>query len=115
MSSEASDEEHRIDALLLVWPAIREEVARRPRTAVITESVEALHAESVSALFRFVEIAAEPSCEIERAAWVTVVSDGRETRGVGPCAYRSLGCQGPRADRRPQLVRRRFSWVIHVT
>ena len=61
VSSEATDEEHRIDALALAvapdeaWAAIREEVARLPRTAVVSESAGALHAESTSALFRFVD------------------------------------------------------------
>ncbi len=61
VSSEATDEAHRIDAFALAvapeqaWPTIREEVARLPRTAVVSESADALHAECTSALFRFVD------------------------------------------------------------
>ncbi len=61
VSSDADDDAHRVDALALsgspaeAWPVVREEVARLPRTTVVEETADYLHAECASALFGFVD------------------------------------------------------------
>ncbi len=61
VSSDASDEGHRVAPLALsaspddAWRAIREEVASLPGTTVMHESTDYLHAECASALVGFVD------------------------------------------------------------
>ncbi len=61
VSSDAPHGSHRIEAFVLSassdysWPVIREEVASLPRTTVVEETANYLHAECESALFGFVD------------------------------------------------------------
>ncbi len=61
VSSDAKDSFHRVPAFQLALPAgdawlvVRETVASLPRTAIITESPDYLHAECSSAIFGFVD------------------------------------------------------------
>ena len=61
VSSDASDAEHQIAPLTLkgttdaTWTTIRTLVTQLPRTQIITETDDYLHAESRSALFGFVD------------------------------------------------------------
>lgn len=61
VSSDASDTGHRVEAFALsvapddAWRVIREEVASLPRTTIVEETTDYLHAECASALFGFVD------------------------------------------------------------
>jgi len=61
VSSDAKDSSHQVPAFQLAlpagdaWPVVREAVASLPRTAIITESPDYLHAECSSAIFGFVD------------------------------------------------------------
>lgn len=61
MSSDAQDHEHRITPLYTIgppedaWMAARNWVANLPRTRIVTERADYLHAECRSALFGFVD------------------------------------------------------------
>jgi len=61
VSSDAGDDAHRVAALAVVgnpadfFRAARDAVARLPRTRIVAETPEYLHAECRSALFRFVD------------------------------------------------------------
>jgi uncharacterized protein (DUF1499 family) len=61
VSSDAADAEHGIAPLALAappaeaWRAAREAVAALPRTRIVSEGGDSLHAECRSALFRFVD------------------------------------------------------------
>ena len=61
VSSDAVDTAHRVKAFALLdspiepWHVIREEVAALPRTTVVKETENYLHAQCVSALFGFVD------------------------------------------------------------
>jgi uncharacterized protein (DUF1499 family) len=61
VSSDARDTTHRVPPLQLAvappeaWPAARQAVAGLPRTRIVRESAEYLHAECRSALFGFVD------------------------------------------------------------
>ncbi|MDF1552348.1 MAG: DUF1499 domain-containing protein [Deferrisomatales bacterium] len=61
VSSDAPDEGHRVEAFVLAvapdagWRAVREEVAALPRTTVVTEQPNYLHAQCASAVFGFVD------------------------------------------------------------
>lgn len=59
--SDAADKVHAVAPLRLAvpaaqaWAAAREAVAKMPRTRIVTESAEYLHAECASAVFRFID------------------------------------------------------------
>jgi len=61
VSSDASDADHRVEAFELsvppkeAWGVVQEEIAKMPRTTVIEVTPNYLHAESTSAVFRFVD------------------------------------------------------------
>jgi len=61
VSSDASDADHRVEPFTLAvpapeaWAVVREEVAKLPRTTVVESTSNYLHAESTSAVFRFVD------------------------------------------------------------
>jgi uncharacterized protein (DUF1499 family) len=61
VSSDAADAAHQIAPLQLAvapataWPAVREFVAGMPRTAIVTETGDYLHAECRSAMLGFVD------------------------------------------------------------
>jgi uncharacterized protein (DUF1499 family) len=61
VSSDARDKSHRIDALQLaadpakVWTALKEILAVRPRTRIVTVTDDYLHAEEKSRIFGFVD------------------------------------------------------------
>ncbi len=61
VSSDSSDPSRRVEALLLsaspdaAWPVIRDAVASLPRTTVVEETADYLHAQCTSALFGFVD------------------------------------------------------------
>src|SRR5215210_6387971 len=61
VSTDADDQDHHISALELTlppadgWRAARAAVARLPRTTIVTESADYLHAECGSAFFGFVD------------------------------------------------------------
>ncbi len=61
VSSQASDDEHRVAPFRLVaysdasWAAVQERVAALPRTTIVTASENYLHAECRSRLLRFVD------------------------------------------------------------
>lgn len=61
VSSEAADADHRIAPLALempaekAWPIVREVVGGWPRTRILVEEADYLHAECVTALVRFVD------------------------------------------------------------
>jgi uncharacterized protein (DUF1499 family) len=61
VSSDARDASHRVEALELAvpaaeaWRAARAAVAGLPRTVIVTETPDYLHAECASALFGFVD------------------------------------------------------------
>ncbi len=61
VSSDATDAAHRVEAFVLAgppddaWRIIRNEVASLPRTVVVEETDEYIHAECTSRLFRFVD------------------------------------------------------------
>jgi uncharacterized protein (DUF1499 family) len=61
VSSDAQDEAHRIDALQLaadpakVWTALKETLAVRPRTRIVTVTEDYLHAQEKSRIFGFVD------------------------------------------------------------
>lgn len=61
VSIEATDEEHAIEAFALTadadeaWQAVRRLLAEMPRTRVVTEGSNYLHAECTSRIFRFVD------------------------------------------------------------
>ena len=55
------DEGHRVEAFVLAvapdagWRTLREEIAALPRTTVVAEEADYLHAQCASAVFRFVD------------------------------------------------------------
>jgi uncharacterized protein (DUF1499 family) len=61
VSSDAADSSHSIAAFALAvppreaWPAVRGSIERLPRTKIISETSDYLHAESTSAVFGFVD------------------------------------------------------------
>lgn len=61
VSSDASDAEHQIASIVLegsageAWTAIRDLVSKLPRTQIITDTPDYLHAECRSAVFGFVD------------------------------------------------------------
>ena len=61
VSSDADDEAHRVPAFQVAapaartWEAVREAVAALPRTRIVTDTGEYLHAECSSALLGFVD------------------------------------------------------------
>ena len=61
VSSDAVDEGHRIEPLRLksdpvkVWTALEEELAARPRTRIMMQTPDYLHAEEKSRIFGFVD------------------------------------------------------------
>ena len=60
VSSVAPDEDHRVDPFLLngenpSWSAVRDAVAAMPRTKIVEQGQDYLHAECTSRIFRFVD------------------------------------------------------------
>jgi uncharacterized protein (DUF1499 family) len=71
VSSQAEDERHRIEPIRFdgdsdeAWKRLRERVAARPRTRIVTEADGYLHAECTSLIFRFVD---DLECLLDRDA-----------------------------------------------
>ena len=61
VSSDDADSAHQVEALQFsaspedVWRGIREEVVRLPRTTIVEETADYIHAECASAVFGFVD------------------------------------------------------------
>lgn len=104
VSSDASDADHRVEAFALAAPAndawriIREEVANLPRTTVVDETADYLHAECASSLFGFVD-----DLELHLRASGKVVA----IRSASRVGYSDLGANRRRVERLRESLRER--------
>ena len=104
MSSDASDAAHRIEAFALTtppydaWRIIREEVANLPRTTVVYEKTDYLHAQCASALFGFVD-----DLELHLRASSNLVA----IRSASRVGYSDLGVNRRRVEQLREALRAR--------
>ncbi|MBP1684421.1 MAG: hypothetical protein H6Q33_564 [Deltaproteobacteria bacterium] len=108
MSSDDTDAAHRIAPLALAvtapqaWQAARATVAALPRTRIITETSEYLHAECSSALFGFVD---DLELHLRSAQGIIAV------RSASRIGYGDLGVNRRRVERIRSLLAQ--SAVVH--
>ena len=101
VSSDARDKSHRIDALELaadpakVWAALKEAIAARPRTRIVTVTDDYLHAQEKSRIFGFVD---DIEFHLRSAERIIAV------RSASRVGYSDLGVNRKRVE----SIRRRF-------
>ncbi len=104
VSSDASDAAHRVEAFTLSaspdesWRVLREEVAALPRTTVIEETPNYLHAQCSSALFGFVD---DLELHLRESANAVAV------RSASRVGYSDLGVNRRRVERLRKALRAR--------
>ncbi len=102
VSSDAADSAHQLEAFSLsappedAWHVIREEVASLPRTTVVEQTSEYLHAQCASALFGFVD-----DLELHLRASDNVVA----IRSASRVGYSDLGVNRRRAEQLREALR----------
>jgi uncharacterized protein (DUF1499 family) len=104
VSSDAADATHKVDAYLLAaapddaWRALREEVARMPRTKLREATADHLHAECRSAWLGFVD-----DLELRLRASENLIA----VRSASRVGYSDLGVNRRRVERLREALRRR--------
>jgi uncharacterized protein (DUF1499 family) len=104
VSSDAADGAHRVEPFVLfaspeyAWQVIREEVGALPRTTVIKETANYLHAECSSALFGFVD-----DLELHLRPSANIVA----IRSASRLGYSDLGVNRRRVEELREVLRAR--------